>query len=38
MASRVPELIAAGVNMIGGCCGMTPAHVAAISLLPALRY
>jgi 5-methyltetrahydrofolate--homocysteine methyltransferase len=30
MASRVPGLIAAGVSMIGGCCGTTPAHIAAI--------
>ncbi len=30
MAGRVPELIAAGANIIGGCCGTTPAHVAAI--------
>jgi len=26
----VPELVAAGVRFIGGCCGSTPAHVAAI--------
>jgi methionine synthase I (cobalamin-dependent) len=26
----VPELIEAGVRFIGGCCGSTPAHVAAI--------
>ncbi len=31
MASRVPELIAAGATIIGGCCGTTPAHVAAIA-------
>jgi 5-methyltetrahydrofolate--homocysteine methyltransferase len=30
MAAFVPELIAAGVTMIGGCCGTTPAHVAAL--------
>jgi 5-methyltetrahydrofolate--homocysteine methyltransferase len=30
MASRVPGLIAAGANVIGGCCGTTPAHIAAI--------
>lgn len=29
-ASRIPELIEAGVNIVGGCCGTTPAHVAAI--------
>jgi len=26
----VPELVAAGVRFIGGCCGSTPAHVAAV--------
>jgi 5-methyltetrahydrofolate--homocysteine methyltransferase len=31
MASRVAELIAAGVNIIGGCCGTTPKHIAAIA-------
>jgi 5-methyltetrahydrofolate--homocysteine methyltransferase len=31
MASRVPELIAAGANIIGGCCGTTPQHIAAIA-------
>jgi 5-methyltetrahydrofolate--homocysteine methyltransferase len=31
MASRVPELIAAGANIIGGCCGTNPAHIAAIA-------
>jgi methionine synthase I (cobalamin-dependent) len=28
MASRLPELLEAGVTMIGGCCGTTPAHIA----------
>lgn len=27
MASYVPELIKAGVNIIGGCCGTTPEHI-----------
>jgi len=31
MALRVPELVAAGANIIGGCCGTTPAHMAAIA-------
>jgi hypothetical protein len=35
MAAFVPELIAAGVTMIGGCCGTTPAHVAAFRAAPA---
>ncbi|MCL2813011.1 MAG: homocysteine S-methyltransferase family protein [Oscillospiraceae bacterium] len=30
MAKMVPELIKAGANIIGGCCGTTPAHIAAI--------
>jgi methionine synthase I (cobalamin-dependent) len=29
MAARLPELLAAGVSMIGGCCGTTPEHIAA---------
>ncbi len=30
MASIVPSLVKAGANIIGGCCGTTPAHIAAI--------
>jgi 5-methyltetrahydrofolate--homocysteine methyltransferase len=30
MAARVPELVAAGATIVGGCCGTTPAHIAAI--------
>jgi 5-methyltetrahydrofolate--homocysteine methyltransferase len=29
MAERLPELLEAGASMIGGCCGTTPAHIAA---------
>ncbi len=29
MAERARELLAAGVSIIGGCCGTTPAHVRA---------
>jgi methionine synthase I (cobalamin-dependent) len=29
MAARVPELLDAGVCMVGGCCGTTPEHIAA---------
>lgn len=29
MASRLPELLAAGVTIIGGCCGTTPDHIRA---------
>ena len=30
MASFVPALIEAGVNIIGGCCGTTPDHIIAL--------
>jgi 5-methyltetrahydrofolate--homocysteine methyltransferase len=30
MAARVPDLIEAGVTIIGGCCGTTPEHIRAI--------
>jgi 5-methyltetrahydrofolate--homocysteine methyltransferase len=29
-AAAVPALLAAGVRLVGGCCGTTPAHVRAI--------
>lgn len=29
MAARVPELLEAGARLVGGCCGTTPAHLAA---------
>lgn len=29
LAARLPELLEAGVAMVGGCCGTTPAHIAA---------
>ncbi len=31
MASKVEELIKAGANIIGGCCGTTPDHIAAMA-------
>jgi len=31
MASKVNELIEAGAQIIGGCCGTTPAHIAAMA-------
>ena len=31
MASRVRELIDAGVTIIGGCCGTTPEHISAMA-------
>lgn len=30
MAERARELLAIGVSLIGGCCGTTPAHIAAL--------
>jgi 5-methyltetrahydrofolate--homocysteine methyltransferase len=30
MAALVKPLVSAGANIIGGCCGTTPAHIAAI--------
>jgi 5-methyltetrahydrofolate--homocysteine methyltransferase len=29
MAAELPELLSAGVSMVGGCCGTTPKHIAA---------
>jgi 5-methyltetrahydrofolate--homocysteine methyltransferase len=31
MAGRVKEIIAAGANIVGGCCGTTPEHIRKIS-------
>lgn len=31
MSSRVDELIEAGATIVGGCCGTTPRHIAAIA-------
>jgi methionine synthase I (cobalamin-dependent) len=31
MAEEVPRLFAAGVSIVGGCCGTTPDHIRAIS-------
>ena len=30
MASFVPDLVKAGANIVGGCCGTTPDHIKAI--------
>lgn len=32
MAEHVSELVAAGASIIGGCCGTTPEHIAAIKV------
>lgn len=31
MARHVPDLIAAGAGILGGCCGTTPGHIAAMA-------
>lgn len=31
MAEHIPALVNAGANIIGGCCGTTPAHIRAIA-------
>jgi len=31
MASKVGKLVEAGASIIGGCCGTTPAHIAAMA-------
>jgi 5-methyltetrahydrofolate--homocysteine methyltransferase len=31
MASQIGELVAAGVNIVGGCCGTTPEHIRQIA-------
>jgi len=33
MAAKVRDLVAAGATIIGGCCGTTPAHIAAIKVV-----
>ena len=30
MAKSAPALVEAGANIVGGCCGTTPAHIAAL--------
>ena len=30
MARKIPALIAAGANIVGGCCGTTPEHIKAM--------
>jgi 5-methyltetrahydrofolate--homocysteine methyltransferase len=32
MSAKTVDLIKAGANIIGGCCGTTPAHIQAIVL------
>lgn len=31
MARQVPALVRAGANIVGGCCGTTPAHIKAMA-------
>lgn len=42
-AAMAREMVAAGANLVGGCCGTTPDHIAALSLAisgsrPAARH
>jgi len=37
MASRVGEVVSAGANIVGGCCGTTPDHIRKISEAIKLR-
>lgn len=38
MAARIPDLVSAGVSIIGGCCGTTPEHIRAFrAALDSLR-
>jgi 5-methyltetrahydrofolate--homocysteine methyltransferase len=38
MAARIPDLVRAGVSVIGGCCGTTPEHIRAFrTALDSLR-
>jgi 5-methyltetrahydrofolate--homocysteine methyltransferase len=30
MAAYIPELVSAGANIVGGCCGTTPDHIKAM--------
>ena len=30
LASKLPALLETGVAMVGGCCGTTPKHIAAM--------
>jgi 5-methyltetrahydrofolate--homocysteine methyltransferase len=30
MAPQMKDLVAAGANMVGGCCGTTPEHITQI--------
>jgi hypothetical protein len=30
LAERLPELLAAGATLIGGCCGTTPEYITAL--------
>ena len=32
MAKQVTQLVAAGATIIGGCCGTTPEHIAAMKV------
>ena len=31
MAALLPDLVRAGASIVGGCCGTTPEHIAALA-------
>jgi 5-methyltetrahydrofolate--homocysteine methyltransferase len=35
MASQIADLVAAGANIVGGCCGTTPEHIRQIAQVAA---
>jgi 5-methyltetrahydrofolate--homocysteine methyltransferase len=39
LAAHATRLAALGIDLVGGCCGSTPAHIAAMrdALVPARR-
>jgi 5-methyltetrahydrofolate--homocysteine methyltransferase len=30
MSELIPKIVAAGANVVGGCCGTTPEHIALV--------
>ena len=38
MTALIPEILQAGANIIGGCCGTTPQHIAAIKQVIEKKY
>ena len=38
MAKYIPALLETGVNIVGGCCGTTPAHIKAIKKVVSVNF